>query len=472
MKLEKDFNNYRIITVTSILAISIFLFTPIHGDDLVSPFLFYEDNSGSFLHFISSINLNYDGHFNFFGEFIGGLWLNAWGLVLEKTNSIFLFNTYYSLTKFLLIILFIKLISIFYNRRSANESKKKSIIMVLASFGLITVYHVNWSSDPVGNYPLIGYVATSLGALFILILTSAKTSKNGLSWLTLAFVFIIAVFYYEMNLALIFVFLLHHRQKIGKKVRIVLLVTSILLFLILVIVNHQLKVYSGGDFNLSWKVLVSLFVQLTSIFPFSTFPLAIYFNHFTIVTVTGMFIVALIAYRYYISHFPKDIKSSLITRAKSILQEEEIKLLGAYYFFSCLVFSLTSKYQNEILFPGQVYMSYTVGQLLGVLVLAKLLSCVFQGKNLPPLLITLLVVCNTAQNVLLINTLSSRTESSAALIKSWDKSEKERCLALSNWNRNPWDRDYLESMSKSFSATFETLKLEPFCGSNLDVREK
>jgi hypothetical protein len=440
--------------------------SPIHGDDLISPFVFLDQYNGSLIDYLARMSFVYDGHFNYLGEIIGAIWLQLWVFVLEKSNSILVFQSYYYFTKLIVTFLFLFVLWKFFLRNTPQRTRLHQLSILSISFGLITIYHVNWSSDPVGNYPLIGYMATILGALFIYMLTSTKTVCGWKRQLMLSATFSIAVLYYEMNLALIPVivfYAIRANKKLSK-------IQSTLLFVgpitcVFLLVSFSQNMYPGTDVHINWKFVITLVLQVLSILPIATYPLAVFFNPLTLITMSLSMILGWISLRNFVVY--KGHKSNpfsmVFKEVSNLFQEEMFKLLGIYFVSACIIYSFTSKYQAEIKYPGQVYMSYTVGQFLLILIVARLLIKKRDFTVMPIVVLSICVLLNGSQNALLIDTLKDRTKRTTQLLHSWSEEEAQRCSALKEWNEYNWDRNYLETMAESFSKSFEDIPGELYC---------
>jgi hypothetical protein len=345
---------------------------PLHGDDLISPFSYYYEYEGSFRNYLANYSLSFDGHFNFFGEILSAFWLDFWISILIKTNSIYQFIMTYRILKILVMLLFLFL-AIKLNRLVFPKLSIKLIgLYTSLSFLVVTVYHTNWSSDPVGNYPLTGYLSTSIGLIYIILLISRKLENR--IYLNLAII-VVAVLYYEINIALIGVYLYYLKSKLGaKKIAfIIFTITSIAFCSYLLLLTSN--AYSGGQLSLSWKFFSSLFLQLVSIFPPITFPLSIYFSNITIISSLTFFILLALVTRQLVRTYTKSEPEQRVqTMLKEIFDFNSIeKLLLVYFVGSSIIIALTQKYQNEIVYPGQVYMSYTSGQLFLIILLSRIM---------------------------------------------------------------------------------------------------
>jgi hypothetical protein len=438
------------------------VFTPIHGDELISPFVFISAYDGSFINYFDKFSLETDGHFNFLGEIIGVAWLATWTRLFSEYNSVGVLHFAYYVIKTLCIIGFLLIAFRLSKQNNSNFKNRSHFIIVLMSFCIVSIYHVNWSSDPVGNYPLVGYFSASIGGLFIILLTSKVKLKTFLIFLLL----LVSIFYYEMNLSLIFVLIYYLRKKIGKLRMVLVAAGLIVLSIFYQSILTTDRAYTGGEFLLSPKIITSFFIQISSVLPLTTLPLAIYFSNWIIF----VFVIYLALGIIYKSKFQKVTKEFLfgtrlgiIRRGIESLTEVE-KLLLVYFIMSSLVFSFTNKYQNEIRLPGQVYMSYSTGQLFAVVLISKFLVRYIHSRTfLSYATVGCLLLIPLIQNNLMVEVLKVRTAYSQELLESWNYGEESRCKALSNWLSYDWDRDYLLAMKNGIESTYLKLNKEQFC---------
>jgi hypothetical protein len=436
---------------------------PIHGDDLISPFNYYLEYDGKLRNYLLNFSLSFDGHFNFLGEIFSALWLDFWTRILVQTNSIYQFILAYRILKILVMFLFLLLAMKLNRMVSPNLSLGLTGFYTLLSFLMITVYHTNWSSDPVGNYPLTGYLSTAIGAIYIILLQSKKLDNR--IYVNLAII-VVAVLYYEINISLIAVLLYYLKPKLGTK-KITLITTALIsiaicTYLLLLAPNA----YSGGQLSLSWKFFYSFFLQIISIVPPITFPLAIYFSKITIVSSLIFCALLFRVSRKLVNNLNDsgNIQNILPKSKKIFIFNNTEKLLLIYFVTSCLILALSKKYQNEIVIPGQVYMSYTSGQLLFIVYLTRILIEFYHVRKLSQFWMVIIIASSIGfQNYSLVNKLNERSSFSQDILYSWDRPIEERCNAVENFNSYKLDKSYMETFQVSFSKIFYDIKSEAYC---------
>ena len=336
-------------------------------------------------------------------------------------------------------------------------------VYTLLSFLIVTVYHTNWSSDPVGNYPLTGYLSTSIGVIYIILLQSKKLDNR--IYVNLAII-LVAVLYYEINIGLIAVLLYYFKPKLGTKkialITVALISIAFCTYLLLLAPNA----YSGGQLSLSWKVFYSFFLQLISIFPPITFPLAIYFSKITIVSsliFCGLLIlISRHILRTYIESRPE--KKTLTIFKEILAFNSTEKLLLVYFVGSCVIIALTQKYQNEIVVPGQVYMSYTSGQMFLIIFVSRIMINYYQITSVKHFIALIALASSICfQNYVMVQTLNQRTQYTQDVLYSWDSSKKLRCSSISQFYGYRLDKEYMNRFDQSFSKIYYDLKKESFC---------
>jgi hypothetical protein len=436
---------------------------PLHGDDLISPFNYYLEYDGKLRNYLLNFSLSFDGHFNFLGEIFGALWLDFWISILVQTNSIYQFIMAYRIFKILVMLLFLLLAMKLNRMVFPNLSLGLTGFYTLLSFLMITVYHTNWSSDPVGNYPLTGYLSTSIGVIYIILLQSKKLDNR--IYVNLAII-VVAVLYYEINIGLIAVLLYYLKPKLGTKKIVLITVALISIAFCTYLLLLAPNAYSGGQLSLSWKFFYSFFLQLISIFPPITFPLAIYFSKITIVSSLIFSMLLFTISRKLVKNLndSRNVQNITLKNKKIFTFNDTEKLLLIYFVTSCFILALSKKYQNEIVIPGQVYMSFTSGQLLFIVYLTRILIEFYHVRKLSQFWMVVIIASSIGfQNYSLVNKLNERSSFSQDVLYSWNEPIEERCNAVKNFNSYKLDRSYMANFQVSFSKIFYDIKSESYC---------
>jgi hypothetical protein len=349
----------------------------------------------------------------------------------------------YRIFKILVMLLFLLLAMKLNRMVFPNLSLGLTGLYTLLSFLIITVYHTNWSSDPVGNYPLTGYLSISIGAIYIILLQSKKLDNR--IYVNLAII-VVAVLYYEINIGLIAVLLYYLKPKLGTKkialITIALISIAFCTYLLLISPNA----YSGGQLSLSWKFFYSFFLQLISIVPPITFPLAIYFSKITIVSSLIFSTLLFTISRKLVKNLndSRNVQNITLKNKKIFTFNDTEKLLLIYFVTSCFILALSKKYQNEIVIPGQVYMSFTSGQLLFIVYLTRILIEFYHVRKLSQFWMVVIIASSIGfQNYSLVNKLNERSSFSQDVLYSWNEPIEERCNAVKNFNSYKLDKSYM-----------------------------
>jgi hypothetical protein len=182
------------------------LTTAIVADDFIGPFSqFHQSGAG----LISSLRFGYNaasyGHFNYVGQIIGALANWIW-MQLQGQFGI-RYSTIYATSKFLVILFAISQAARLSQRilttdRSSSAIWKIRIAIAIALAATIQL-HIVWSNDPVGSYPLSGYLSAAIGMMVLNTAFSFFTEKTVRNFVVLTFILIGAILYYEMNIALL-----------------------------------------------------------------------------------------------------------------------------------------------------------------------------------------------------------------------------------------------------------------------------
>jgi hypothetical protein len=138
-----------------------------------------------------------------------------------------------------------------------------------------------------------------------------------------------------------------------------------------------------------------------------------------------------------------------------------------------LILALSKKYQNEIVIPGQVYMSYTSGQLLLIVYLTRILIEFYHVRKLSQFWMVVIIALSIGfQNYSLVNKLNERSSFSQDILYSWNEPIEERCNAVKNFNSYKLDKSYMENFQVSFSKIFYDIKSEAYCNESKPYAKK
>lgn len=485
---KQTFTSLRFFLITTAYLALLFpiLRAPIIGDDLINPFYIATINDD----FKEALSYGFQSgtghHFNFIGSTIGNflnfLWLHFGAL----TNLPHLF--FYALIKAVIFISLSLVTTLLAMKTIRHKNLEFLHFYALTCFflaGSIQIHQI-WSNDPVGNYPYSGFGSVVLGLCAIYRYILAIESSTPKNIFLAVFATFFAIFYYELNIALITCFLVIWVYREGFKLswaQIPRFSTLILLPIIYIGVARYLTLDSVGNYSgvqvgnlLTWPKTALL--GIASSFPVAAWPTSLkYIGSGVYLDVFSMFI-PIIGFTYLsrlsISNLKVYFNLQKRMRPKKNLSFEShpeiVYGIVAYWLSSILILTSTVKYQSEISEVGQVYLFYASG-----LVAFTCAMIFFLNKSIGDLRVDrarlivrisifvffLQIVVNTS----LVNAAYSITAPSQRLISVYSKfsTDLERCQAWHNWAQGAWPDYYELAMSTGLDSSYRKFFEKPFC---------
>ena len=231
-------------------------------------------------------DLNANGHFNYIGTSLGGLYYVAWDQLAAAGIRL---TTSYALTKLVAFIVAIvaaaRLLRVLLELLGRSWSVWRARITVAVLLIATMQLHVAWSFDPVASFPLWGYlsVGVGFGAMIVAIPALAGTSNRSPWWATLALC--LSIQYYEINVAVVAalvpvgVLLLRRstgegRRDILRRAKVLLVPPAAMTVVLALWARHANEGYEGTQTGLSSGGLGNLGRSFVSSFPMSSWPQA------------------------------------------------------------------------------------------------------------------------------------------------------------------------------------------------------
>jgi hypothetical protein len=462
------------------------LTTAIVADDFIGPFSqFHQSGAG----LISSLRFGYNaasyGHFNYVGQIIGALANWIW-MQLQGQFGI-RYSTIYATSKFLVILFAISQAARLSQRilttdRSSSAIWKLRIAIALALAATIQL-HIVWSNDPVGSYPLSGYLSAAIGMMVLNTAFSFFTEKTVRNFVVLTFILIGAILYYEMNIALLasvgilaLVFEYRNKSTTGNFIKPLAISSAALVFPTAITFFLQFHnsaesaSYAGTAVALNGKSLQVFGNSLVSSLPFSSWHLAFDWLPNGVTIRAAIFIFPM---------FGALLFSAIIYRHGSRRRTEEfsnhlllIAPLLTYWIFATLIQCATVKVQNEATRIGSVYNFYAVGSLV-IAVIIGLAGIFFFERftsKVVRILVSIFIVLACIGQFAINDTLATRhagylVYNRNLLVQFVDGPTTEtRCLALEQWLTMGWPGYYLNEMTVGVEAAYKHFNNEIFCG--------
>lgn len=475
------------------------LFYPIVADDLTNPFAQYIATSGNLMTTIQyGFNGGWSHHFNFIGTTIGSLVNYVW--ILSNAHTEIGHIGFYLILKSLAYLSLsfalseaIRNGSALFDRSPKSMPNEKLAYFALSSFGIVAFVqiHALWSNDPVASYPTSGIVSTAIGLAALSLLTRALSLQSIKHvFLSLA-VMIVAIFYYELNVALVpatFVLLILHKlyatrtQGVGdlkfylSSGALLVLVPTLVAVAARLMTQEDAVNYGGTTVGSLQKFPSTFTISGLSNLPGSAWKLSsevsgvLSFAYRDFLLVLGclavLFIVASVSIQQ-IRLRDKQISGVACVTA----------FLFTYMLFATAIQALTAKYQDEITRIGKVYNFYITGLVFSVAVLMFILF-VYAKRSAGVANVVLVGVLTfgifqAAINLTLFNVAKNGTTQSQVLLSSiGDQStDIDRCAAWYNWSAIGWPEYYEVGMGVGLQAFQERYFGVPFCSQGVNFAE-
>ncbi|MEO6157495.1 MAG: hypothetical protein ABIQ39_07670, partial [Ilumatobacteraceae bacterium] len=175
-------------------------------DDFVNPFFVYDKYGSNPWHLAANTtrDLFRNGHFNVVGEVFGAFVYASWNYLITWGVR---YSLIYATTKFVVLI-FCALVAARLLRTLASLCGREVTVWrarVLVALCLFTTLqiHVPWSLDPVGSFPLFGYLPAALGMLALDLAIAAMRRSDRRSAALAGAALCGAILYYEINVAVV-----------------------------------------------------------------------------------------------------------------------------------------------------------------------------------------------------------------------------------------------------------------------------
>lgn len=467
------------------------LFTNVAADDLLNPFSqLYHTGTNPFDVIEARIKpVAATGHFNYIGQPIGGLVLTIWIFFIGQMGVHFILV--YATTKLIAYILIISvsawLLQLFSQSSGITLPKLRANIMAALALSLTLQIHIPWSNDPVSSYPLAGFVAASLGLVFVglahLHLGSAnmKTlAKVGAFGLTI-------ILYYELNLfavmacaPLLLRFLWESR--FTKASFLSGLGRGALVFgpsfagacLFFGLNKGGSSNYTGTQISLTHPFASTFQNSIVSSLPGSSWGIATEWlgqwpNLFGLHLLPFFGALALFAGSWWSCPASVQPGSDRVPRLRKAEGNFCLLALLIFWVGATLSQSVTVKVQQEVLRVGQVYTFYAVGSsCVSLFFLAYLSRFRLRRAVVQLLFLAALVLGATtyAVNSAVMIQFNKVTASTRELLDSIDPalSDEIRCGALAEWKSAGWPEYYWLDMELGLQRLGEKFWGKRFCG--------
>jgi hypothetical protein len=474
--------------ILSLIAVGLrpILTTVIVADDLIGPFsMAVEAGAGFVDHLRVSWEAASYGHFNYFGQIVGGIVNWSWmQLMLHGIR----FSTIYFFTKLLVFVAVIYAASSTIKGVSRLwggeiDKKKLRLLLTFAMIGSLQL-HLVWSNDPVASYPMSGYASVVVG---LIALTMAASSLHDPTSIRKAFFaatsLFLAIVYYEMNIALIpaiailtVTYVFSSQERRTRAFRTVLRTSMIYLVPALLVLELQRRnaaesvAYDGTAIRLSGSMLTTFARLIISSLPYSSWHLASDWiadfpsisDHFVLLFAFGVIAITIL--------FVELRKQTTV--ATSRVMWWSVPMLVTYWFAATGIQSSTVKVQNEATQIGYVYNFYAIGSIAVSVVAAFVLYSFFANPlkliRAVPVTFLLIVLCigqihvNESIQEKHYQMLPQTRNLLVSFTEQWPL--EARCGWLDEWLKMGWPTYYSNAMVSGLERSYSEEFNQPFCG--------
>lgn len=469
------------------------LVVPVAADDFLNPFNQFISAGPSLSEAIGhGWNTSYNGGSfriagNILGAILGWLSLQLAGHQLLSLRSFACFIRFVSFTSALFSAAF--MLRTLANFMDLRVSFKRSCVMVsIFLFGFIQI-HTIWSNDPVTNYPIAGFIGTSLAIFYATLVIQALSNQNpGRNKTFLVTILgVLAVTIYETAIFLCLFFVVVYISKLTlekfsmKKAESIVAIGIFPMFVIPIAViiwgrtrtAEVSQSYGGTTIRLGGTAFRTFLRNFTSDFPFASWNL----SQESLNGETAISLGAVLVFSGVILLLPRVIVTSQVTGAPQAHLYVQmnwvyltfIGLLG-YFVGSVSLQSATVKIQNETTRIGHVYTHYATGHVV-LAILFGFLSIIVLEKigfhKLISLTVILAVLAFVQFNVnwRISKHLQSGLIPNSQIFEAFSNAQpvQVRCSALRNWTDGNWPEFYENQLVQGVQASYLYFHGVEFC---------
>jgi hypothetical protein len=464
-------------------------------DDFVNPFYIYDTYGSNPWHVASRMTRDVfrNGHFNVLGQVFGAAVFASWNYLITWGVR---YSLIYATTKFVVIVgcalAGARLLRTLGQLVGRPLTPWRSRVVVAAVLLPTLQIHVPWGLDPVGSFPLYGYLPAALGMLALDVAIGALRRADLRSGLLAAAALCGAILYYEINIAMVMALVpvvvlvaLRARRAASPVVpvlrrAVVIAAAPTLLTVVLVLVaKHTNQGYSGTNVDVGATSAGLVARTVGGSLPASAWGaahdwLAGDFGLTWLVVVSAAVVGVALMWAASRPSPPAD----------PAVRRWEILLVAAVpvviWLAATIVQTVTSKVNVDTVQLGYVYTYYafgSVGVALALIVLMQLVPRRSSWMRVRPLAIALafgFVVVQMSVNDTVTRAFDQRLAVNSRLLiaVSSPPAEAQRCQLLRDWvyGTRILPDYYHQFMIEGLNATFRDHFDELFCSEPVSVR--
>ncbi len=487
------------------------LLVTISLDDFINPFFVFVDHGPSLWKALATTSRDVPryGHFNYIGQDFASLVFIAWAYLIGWGVR---YSLIYAATKFVVFIVAALVAARLLRTLSGLGGRTVGVwtsrMLVAGGLFLTVQLHVAWSLDPVGSFPLFGYLAAAIGLGALDLSIGAVWTGSRRAPIVAAGALCLAILYYEINVAMVFalapVMLLRwrragagsgagsgsgagvgasggagsgdgvsaDRRALLRRSAVVTVPPLVMTMVLYLVASASSRGYTGTDVAVSASTTRVVARSVLGSLPASAWSVARDWlgQPFTLsaLTVLAFFVVAALILTWTARDRSGELAGVADQQATVLLAFTPLIVWLA----TTLVQATTAKVRVDTVRIGYVYNYYAYGS-IGIVLLAVLLAPVLPGQRmwrrarhvliagaLTGALVQL-AVNDTVQRVFDERLVANRD----LLVAFSDQhSEVSRCAALQAWSALPfWDDYYREVFVRTLGETYRYFHGEPFC---------
>ncbi len=456
------------------------MFTPLVADDfIISVYSNYviEDSWWQVTYGAFAQSLG-GTHFTVLNALLSGYWLKIWLSLSQELHLNLHFGFWFAKVVVYAIWFFALRYFVFRTLHLKGDRIKIDFVLVL-SFATVLQIHTLWSNDPVTNYVFAGFLPVAFAFVTLAKFFEYSLNPTFSKMLIVSIFSIASLLFYEINFAIVPVFILvailELRSKVSFMYKYALLRLTPAIFTVITFVllrtytGKNANAYEGTTILFSFTSIKAFLINLAGAFPASTWPISsrlegLYFS------VQLMFILvlllSLVGYFHKIYDREKITKSSvsaLVNKESIILCSLSIWGLGAI-----AIQSLTPKIQAEVNVIGKVYTSYaTSASVMTILIASLILRKIDTKNNITIAFFLLLAAAQISLNFALNSKIWDTMNPNVRLISvaTTPTDSVTRCMALNQWLEVNWPPYYSAGTVRGLNVYSESINNEPFCES-------
>ncbi|MEO5900702.1 MAG: hypothetical protein ABIR68_11325 [Ilumatobacteraceae bacterium] len=460
-------------------------------DDFINPFYVYDKYGSNPWHVASRATADVfrNGHFNVVGQVFGAAVFASWNYLISWGVR---YSLIYATTKFIVIVgcaldgaRLLRTLGLLLGR---PLSVWRARVVVAAVLLPTLQIHVPWGLDPVGSFPLYGYLPAALGLLALDCAVRALQRVDIRSALVASAALCAAILYYEINVAVVvalvpvLVLLLVRTRRswssssslrpVIRQALLIGVVPAVMTLVLIVVAKRTNQGYTGTDVDVGGVSAGLLARTVGGSLPASAWGAAHDwlggpFGLTAVTVVSSLIVVAAIVWAAW----------QPAPRSSSACRWWEVLLVAAVpavvWLAATLIQTVTSKVNVDTKQIGYVYTYYAYGS-IGVVLAAIVIGQALSGRRLwtraKPLLVVAAVVFTVAQ--IAINDTVTRAfdtgfavNSRLLIAASSPPPEPQRCQLLRDWvyGTRILPDYYHQDMIDGLNATFRDHFDELFC---------